>query len=86
MIIRNRTTKTGITKTLKASSLNNRWYADRRTSGQVGKDVNDPVRVAPRWCHGYPFRVHSPSAPLSAGRPDLRLLSGDAVSVMRLQQ
>ncbi len=58
MIIRNRTTKTGITKTLKASSLNNRWYADRRTSGQVGKDVNDPVRVAPRWCHGYPFRVY----------------------------
>ena len=74
MIIRNRTTKTGITKTLKASSLNNRWYADRRTSGQVGKDVNDPKRVASRWCNGYPFRVHSPSAPLSGGTRCARTL------------
>ncbi len=70
-------------RTVKPSTLSNRGYAARRTPGQTAiAHVSTPKGVPQQRKMGAPSRVDVTPAAVTAGRSDLRLLSGDAFSVL----
>jgi len=72
------------------SPLNSRGYADRRTPGQTEDQRECTPKGVPHqrlqggtsMDMGDPFRVDVIRTALSAGRPDLRLLRGEALGLL----